>query len=69
VAEGEFTDKIVNLRGEDARLHEISEFVETACRQSTGLAHPGESARAVQFDLSGLSQGGFRGFDVAHQVI
>ncbi|GEC14985.1 hypothetical protein NWI01_08770 [Nitrobacter winogradskyi] len=69
MAEGEFTDEIVDLRGEDARLHEIGEFVETARRQGSGLAHSSETARTVQFDLSGLSQGGFGGFDVTHQLV
>ena len=69
MAEGEFAHEIVDLRRWQARFHEIGEFVETARRQGAGLAHAGKSARAMQFDLSGLAQGGFGGFDVAHQTI
>jgi hypothetical protein len=66
VAEGEVADEFVDLRGRNARLDDIGEVVEAFCDQRPRLAHAGESARAMQLDLAGFSQGGVGRFDIAH---
>ena len=56
VAEREFADEIVDPRRRQAGLDQRGQFIEAARHQRAGLAHAGESRRAMEFDLAGLPQ-------------